>query len=785
MEKTFSLKDIPRKIFSESSCYTDEYSSLSNNTNVIEMSVKNGAKVLNMINNESSDIMDEVKTMHRQTEKKISKNILMEMYAFDTRHTNSDGYGSFVTCKYTNLDKDIPSLDKPIGVLESIVSTVSKYEAHLTSDALKDYNEELESLKEDCLSGYKSVFEDILKNSSRIAPKDFTESAYLKFRNGENFYTEEYSEETSREYFDTVVNNYMGIAESVDTYNKNMTKCIKLLTEAQNLLKKDIGFKGVEVYDECVDNKHALYKMMLLYLHKFLVYANIVYAIKADAVRGYLNPCGNHGLCDGEYHQNMDPVSTVVDDDGPDFTDDDSEYDGLDQLDDEAFECAMEAYDATNDFESETVTSPELYLIESQVMTILNEEIFNEALKSNIKSQMDPNQTIDDAEVVSEKIDPNNKERVAKEKEEANKPAVVKDQDKNKEKEKPAENTADKKAEKKDKEKKDKDFFTNIWNKIKEFFSKMAQRFNTAAGKYSKDAREYVAEDIYKTYSKSDATMAPNLYPKYEGLYQQSVQRVKDIFKTLPNCAFSNKNIFDAESTDKKYDEAYFLKAMLGGAVNYEGKNNLTEFCTNYFKGMDNPNKGNPVLTNFGPNVDQATFSNMIDLLLSAELTSSQLTKTINKLMEDGDRFTEKYVRNYYATNEETLMINAKEKIASIMEEYFGEGYQAYTEADPAPAAQQTDVNQKNVEEESKVKNIRAACKTYTNVLMAIMAAACTTFEQLCYRNNRILKNLQTGDPIKNSKENRENANDAATVNQNQGQQQQTQQPAEGEKQAQ
>lgn len=774
MEKTFSLKDIPRKIFSESSCYTDEYSSLSNNTNVIEMSVKNGTKVLDMINNESSDIMDEVKTMHRQTEKEISKNILMEMYAFDTRHNNSDGYGSFVTCKYTNLDKDIPSLDKPISVLESVVSTVSKYETHLTSDALKDYNEELESLKEDCLSGYKSVFEDILKNNSRIAPKDFTESAYLKFRDGKNFYTEEYSEETSREYFDTVVNNYMGIAESVDTYNKNMTKCIKLLTEAQNLLKKDIGFKGVEVYDECVDNKHALYKMMLLYLHKFLVYANIVYAIKADAVRGYLNPCGNHGLCDGEYHQNMDPVSTVVDD-GPDFTNDDSEYDGLDQLDDEAFECAMEAYDATNDFEFETVTSPELYLIESQVMTILNEEIFNEVTKP--RTQLNPTgKTVPKPTTTT--TEPNKTEEAKKEPE-ANKP------DQKAEEQKPAENTADKKAEKKDKEKKDKDFFTNTWNKIKEFFSKMAQRFNTAAGKYSKDAREYVAEDIYKTYSKSDATMAPNLYPKYEGLYQQSVQRVKDIFKTLPNCAFSNKNIFDAESTDKKYDEAYFLKAMLGGAVNYEGKNNLTEFCTNYFKGMNNPNIDKPTLTNFGPNVDQATFSNMIDLLLSAELTSSQLTKTINKLMDDGDRFTEKYVRNYYATNEETLMSNAKEKIASIMEEYFGEGYQAYTEADPAPAAQQTDANQKNVEEESKVKNIRAACKTYTNVLMAIMAAACTTFEQLCYRNNRILKNLQTGDPIKNSKENRENANDAATVNQNQGQQQQTQQPAEGENQAQ
>lgn len=765
MDNQFNMNDMPKRIFTENSYFSQECSSLSSDNNSMNIAMESASSVIHKMNdNDSMSVLDEMKSMIKETEKTISKNILMEMYAFKTRHdgigvTNEDH--PFMTCKYTNLTSaNIPNLDILITVLKEVFDRVSKFKNHYNPYDKDDFKDTLKDLMDMIRDRSENISGCVLGFNKHVDPHDFIVEMYLLYRSGNEYSVQEHAGSEYKSYEDEINECYLGIGNSVESYNSKLITCLSLFNDVMRLLEYNEHDRSFDGLNELREN---LKKDVEVFTLRYLFIANIAYAGKADAVKDYLNP-GNNDIKYGAHITNDEPLDLDLDFDldDDDFTDDDDveemDFDLLED-DDVIVESAFDNIDIRNDYVPEYTQSPELYVLEAQIVSILNEELmaFGEAIADQAKAKTvvdkvkaDGNNA-DDAEY-TQPDQPMSAEEIKKK---AAEQTTKEDQDK---KNKEAAKEANKEEKKKDKKEKERGILEEIWRNIKKFFDKMLVRFSSAAGKYSADARSYVVDDIYKTYSKNDANQAPNLYPQFEGYYDKSVQRVKNIFDQIKNVSFTNKNIYDPNNNNTNYDASYFISKILPGS-NYDGKTPLGEFCKTYFRGGD---ANTPIkLTNFGPNVPKDTFAAMIDLQLSAEITSSQLTKNISNLVNEADKFTQKYIRNF--KQEAALPGLIKDHIASVLEEYFdNEEYKAFTEEDqPAGTAQPA-------EEPVKIQKIRTACKAYTDVLMNVMASACTTYEVLCNRNKRILKALQSGDPVKNSKENRtdENANKEQTKEQ-------------------
>lgn len=951
MDNQFNMNDMPKRIFTENSYFSQECSSLSSDNNSMNIAMESASSVIHKMNdNDSMSVLDEMKSMIKETEKTISKNILMEMYAFKTRHdgigiTNEDH--PFMTCKYTNLTStNIPNLDILMTVLKEVYHRVSKFQNHYNPYDKDDFKDTLKDLMDMIRDRSENISGCVLGFNKHIDPHDFIEEMYLLYRSGNEYSVQEHSGDEYKSYEDEINECYLGIGNSVESYNSKLIACLSLFNDVMRLLSDKSTFS------ELNGLKADLKEDVEVFTLRYLFIANIAYAGKADAVKDYLNP-GNADIKYGAHITNDEPLDLELDFDlsDDDFTDDDDvedmDFDLLED-DDVIVESAFDKIDIRENYVPEYTQSPELYVLEAQMVKIINEELMaiyeagvkkrtkqlrkaikkkNPAMAQALDEYSKSKEGKDQAERLKQRADeirngkpadPNKpgydveyKKMYEDWKSKQNKSADTSDQkffEANKNQintlrnkygmtnintynGKPAEtgnpaeqdtgakpkptpnakkyaqgfrdflkndkkitdikslsedqlekynnefmnsekgkmvlkeikdeyiknggteadwaneekqmkgnnaeqqqttqqqtnqqqNTEEEKK-KKDKKEKERGIFEEIWHNIKKFLDKMLVRFSSAAGKYSADARSYVLDDIYNTYSKSDANQAPNLYPQFEGDYNKSVMRVKSIFDQIKNVSFTNKNIFDADNMNTNYNQKYFVDKILPGNDYDPNKTSLADFCKSYFRGGD---ANSPIkLTNFGPGVPKDTFAAMIDLQLSAEMTSNQLAKNINAMVADADKFTQKFIRDY--KQEAAMPEIVKDHIASVLEEYFDdENYKAYNEEDQQqqPAQGGQDQQQQNTEEPAKIKKLRESLKNYQEVLMNVMASACTTYEVLCNRNKRILKCLQTGDPIKNSKEkNNANVEPNKPVEQQQTQQQnqQQQQPAQPQQQ--
>ena len=366
MDKRFNLNDIPNKIFTESSLYTSECESLSSDNESLDIAIDGARNVIKSLSHiDDPGIIDEMKIMIKDTEKNISKNILLELYSFKTHFDGiKDGaHGDFMACKYTNLNKCVPTLKPLLNLLTEVDTRLSKFHNHFTPDAKDAYKDTIDDLYDMVRDKYEGIYCSVLGEEAEIDKTDFMEKMFLTFRNGTDYTTEQYSADDLDEYENKVHECYLGIGDSVGEYNEDMIKCMKIFDHIEHILKHDMD-----------DDKESLLKMISLYTLRYMFIANIAYAGKADAVKSYLRPTNNDIECGG-YVRNDDPID-IDDFEDIDDDEDDDEFDwGLLDSDEAVVESAFDTIDIQENYVPEYVDSPKLYVMEAQIMSILNEEL--------------------------------------------------------------------------------------------------------------------------------------------------------------------------------------------------------------------------------------------------------------------------------------------------------------------------------------------------------------------------------------------------------------------------
>ena len=302
MDIQFNMNDIPKSIFTESSHFIQECESLSTNNNSFDIAIEGAHSVINLINKTNDiNIIDEMKSIIKETEKNISKNILMEIYSFSKRHECGDACNTnFCVCKYTNLDKNVPNLSILINVLTEVITRVNKYKNNFTYDVEDDFEDTLKDLCDMIRDRSESIYGSILCKEKNIDTHNFIEEMYLTFRNEDQYFTEEYSGDNLGEYENSVEKHYLGIGDSIKTYNSDIIKCLKMFSQAISVLHNDPHYSH-DINKWLTRTREALE----LYILRYLFISNIAYAGKADAIHDYMNP---NNISYGAHINNDEPL---------------------------------------------------------------------------------------------------------------------------------------------------------------------------------------------------------------------------------------------------------------------------------------------------------------------------------------------------------------------------------------------------------------------------------------------------------------------------------------------
>lgn len=297
MEAQLSLGDVTKSVFTPD--FSSTYKSLSAGSTLCNMLTTNTIKQSISVDSSDKTKITESAYKIKEAEKIISKNILFSIYDFNVSSKYST-YASYLgknihTYDYTNLDNpEVPSFKKLNLYLDQIGIILDN---HNNIVASKDTGNQLYNSLQEFITEIKSSTENIYSivmdnKISNVEADDFIINAEKLFKGESSFKTKKFTgnKQNIASYFNSVKGKYLDIARSVAGYNEGLQKTIIKLSTIMNRLATKYRSSYSQVAMQVEYKKEELRNVLYTFAIKYLNIANILYSIKAECIKEYLQP---------------------------------------------------------------------------------------------------------------------------------------------------------------------------------------------------------------------------------------------------------------------------------------------------------------------------------------------------------------------------------------------------------------------------------------------------------------------------------------------------------------
>ena len=761
MENQFSVN----KIFTEDVNYKDITNS-SGTLDCVYKAIEQAGIISSNSLNESSlgDSLYRIK----EVEKDISLNALMSAHAYNIERKTVNGLQeSAITYTYTNLDNlNIPSFNKLNSILTEAYDVLKKYDNFGTPDAASDVIEFLKESIETVDNLYDTITNDVLGISldNTIEPSNFIEETFKLFRNGSMLESIEIFPSNHFDHFkksDDFVEK--DCCDGVEDYNNKLTHCIDKLNKVVELLKSDKA--NYYNHNSEVDYyKKKLLKKLCKYACKYLAHTNIAYAMKADAENEFLHP-SNNPMISGFIVKRELPEFDLG------FDNDDDEYESDSELEMTLLESAIDDLRLTSeDYISESliedaVVCPKMESYETAYTSMMINEALDEisileALTQNLGDKFkEAQQKKEEAEKAAKAKSEQEKKAAAnntKAKEAEVKQDIADGKVNPGEATKKAEeiNNTDPKVNNTEQPKQNpnettsnqqndtntqnannnegiistiKNNISKLFEMMKQALSKMMFRIARAAGKYSSIARNYSADVLAGKVSEAvkNNKFDANVFntTQFIGVPTTASNNIKAFIGNLRQK--SVKILIDPKANQDQYTAEYFWNKITGSNTA-----NSKETWEKELRG----NNDQPFIVNQS-NLTKENIQTMLDINQSSQMNIGNFSSTVQNMIQEGNTWQNTIALEAY--EDLTKYDRAKDKMASLLEDYFGEGYKAFDEAEENNTQQNGGGNA--AAEKQKVVN---SVKNYVNVFTIATTVVGTVLHQLYAFNDNVIRRI-------------------------------------------
>jgi hypothetical protein len=369
MDSQLSLGDVTKSVFTPD--FSSTYKSLSAGSTLCNMLTTNTIKQSISVDSSNKSEIKESEYKIKEAEKIISKNILFAIYNFNVSSKYST-YSSYLgknihTYDYTNLDNpEVPSFKKLNLYLEQINIILGN---HSNIVASKDTGNQLYNSLQEFITEIKSSTENIYSivmdnRISNVTDDDFIINAEKLFKGESSFKTKKFTgnKQNIASYFNSVKGKYLEIAKSVAGYNEGLQKTLIKFNSVMNKLATKYNSNYSQVVMQVEYKKEELRNVLYTFAMKYLNIANILYSIKAECIKEYLQPS----------YSNYDELITMKEDNSLD------EY-----YDDEDF------FNESADFEDEVISGDDRQVDFSYRTIELEEAFFAYTIKPMLETITD------------------------------------------------------------------------------------------------------------------------------------------------------------------------------------------------------------------------------------------------------------------------------------------------------------------------------------------------------------------------------------------------------------
>ena len=297
MDSQLSLGDVTKSVFTPD--FSSTYKSLSAGSTLCNMLTTNTIKQSISVDSSNKSEIKESEYKIKEAEKIISKNILFAIYNFNVSSKYST-YSSYLgknihTYDYTNLDNpEVPTFKKLNLYLEQIDIILGN---HSNIVASKDTGNQLYSSLQEFITEIKSSTENIYSivmgnKISNVTDDDFIINAEKLFKGESSFKTKKFTgnKQNIASYFNSVKGKYLEIAKSVEGYNEGLQKTLIKFNSVMNKLATKYNSSYSQVVMQVEYKKEELRNVLYTFAMKYLNIANILYSIKAECIKEYLQP---------------------------------------------------------------------------------------------------------------------------------------------------------------------------------------------------------------------------------------------------------------------------------------------------------------------------------------------------------------------------------------------------------------------------------------------------------------------------------------------------------------
>lgn len=359
MDSQLSLGDVTKSVFTPD--FSSTYKSLSAGSTLCNMLTTNTIKQSISVDSSNKSEIKESEYKIKEAEKIISKNILFDIYNFNVSSKYST-YSSYLgknihTYDYTNLDNpEVPTFKKLNLYLEQIDIILGN---HSNIVASKDTGNQLYNSLQEFITEIKSSTENIYSivmdnRISNVTDDDFIINAEKLFKGESSFKTKKFTgnKQNIASYFNSVKGKYLEIAKSVAGYNEGLQKTLIKFNSVMNKLATKYNSSYSQVVMQVEYKKEELRNVLYTFAMKYLNIANILYSIKAECVKEYLQPS----------YSDYDELITMKEDNSLDeyYDDDDFFNESTDVFDDDE---VISGDDKQVDFSYRTIELEEAFFV--------------------------------------------------------------------------------------------------------------------------------------------------------------------------------------------------------------------------------------------------------------------------------------------------------------------------------------------------------------------------------------------------------------------------------------